>query len=293
MRLRKNDQKRCELENFKRERDGYSTHEVDDFLQRMKREYNEKIRRQNEKMFQMNQEMNDLRYSLEVYKEKEKNISKALVKAVQKADEITTSARNVYDLEIKRVQLLYKKWENVLSELRSKFAGLLPGDEIDNLVGDFQYALTVTLNSQLNEKGERVYSKSVLERMQHRTPSITQDGKFDPSVTLKENEIKVYYDSEGKRIQSITRQKSNDEEVTLAEKYLNGEDVEMPKSYGEIGPNMLNIPPVEFAQALEDSRNGFSLNEALHPQESLKEILRAFDLEMGDDTTNEHKKTQF
>lgn len=269
--------------NFKREKDGYATREVDDFLQRMKQEYNEKIRRQNEKMFQMNQEMNDLKYSLEVYKEKEKKISKALIKAVQKADEITASARNVYDLEIKRVQLLYKKWENVLNELRSKFAGLLPGDEIDNLVGDFQYALTVTLNSQLNEKGERIYSKSVLERMQHRFPSVTPDGKIDPAVTLKENEIKVYYDSEGKRIQSITRQKSNDEEITLAEKFLNGENVEMPKSYGEVGPNVLDIPPIEFTQALQESQSGFSLKEALNPQESLKEILRAFDLETSDE----------
>ena len=271
------------MENFKRERDGYAPRDVDDFLKRIKHEYNEKIRRQNEQMFKMNQEMNDLRYSIEVYKEKERKISKALVKAVQKADEITASARNVYDLEIKRVQLLYKKWENVLNELRSKFAGLLPGDEIDNLVGDFQYALTVTLNSQLNEKGERVYSKSVLERMQHRSPSVNANGKFDPSITLKENEIKVYYDSEGKRIQSITRQKSNDEEITLAEKFLNGEAVEMPKSYGEIGPNVLNIPPVEFAAALKESENGFSLSDALNPQESLKEILRAFDLEMEND----------
>ena len=170
-----------------------------------------------------------------------------------------------------------------MNELRSKFAGLLPGDEIDNLVGDFQYALTVTLNSQLNEKGERVYSKSVLERMQHRTSSVSPNGKIDPSITLKENEIKVYYNSEGNRIQSITRQKNNDEEITLAEKYLNGENVEMPKSYGEIDPKTLNVPPAEFTNALLESNGGFNLQEALHPQESLKEILRAFDLETADD----------
>ena len=278
------------MERFKREKDGYAPREVDDFLERMRNEYNEKIRKQNEQMFKMNQEMNDLRYSIEVYKEKERKISKALVKAVQKADEITASARNVYDLEIKRVQLLYKKWENVLNELRSKFAGLLPGEEIDNLVGDFQYALTVTLNSQLNEKGERVYSKSVLEKMQHRTPSITQDGKIDPAVTLKENEIKVYYDSEGRRIQSITRQKHNDEEITLAEKFLNGEDVEMPKSYGEIGPNVLEVPPAEFTRALNESKDGFNIQEALHPQESLREILRAFDLDTEEVNLEPHMK---
>ena len=270
------------MENFKRESNGYAPREVDDFLQKMRREYNEKIQRQNEKMYAMSQEMNDLKYSLEVYKEKERQISKALLKAVQKADEISTSARTVYDLEIKRVQLLYKKWENVLGEIKAKFAGLLSGEELDNLVGDFQYALTVTLNSQLNEKGERVYSKSVLERMQHRTPSGV-NGKIDPSITLKENEIKVYYDSEGNRLQSIARQRMNDDEITLAEKYLNGEDVQMPKSYGEIGPNTLQIVPQDYIRSLEaQSKTDFNIDDALNPQESLKEILKAFNLDTDD-----------
>lgn len=265
------------MENFGRENNGYSTREVDDFLQKMRREYNDKLRRQNEKMFSMTQEMNNLKYSLEIYKEKEKRVSKALIKAVQKADEISNSSRTVYDLEIKRVQLLYKKWENVLQELRAKFAGLVPGEELENLVGDFQYALTVTLNSTLNDKGERVYSKSVLERMQHKAPAVV-NNRIDPSITLKENEIKVYYDSEGNRLESITRQRDNDTEVTLAQKYLDGEDVEMPKSYGEILPYELQVPPVEFMQALQKQQTPFGVANQ-QPKESLQEILKAFDIE--------------
>lgn len=270
------------MEYFRRESNGYSTDDVDNFLQKMRREYSEKLRRQNEKMLTMTQEMNDLKYSLEIYKEKEKRVSKALIKAVQKADEITNSSRTVYDLEIKRVQLLYKKWENVLEELRSKFAGLLPGDELENVVGDFQYALTVTLNSTLNDKGERIYSKSVLERMQHKSPAIV-NGRFDPAVTLKENEIKVYYDSEGSRLESITRQRDNDTEVTLAQKYLDGENVEMPKSYGEAVPYDLVAggAPMSFAESLHLDK-GVDIDSVLHPQESLKEILKAFDIEFDD-----------
>lgn len=271
------------MENFRRETNGYSTHDVDNFLQKMRSEYNEKIRRQNEKMLTMTQEMNDLKYSLEIYKEKERRVSKALIKAVQKADEITNSSRTVYDLEIKRVQLLYRKWENVLEELRSKFAGILPGDELENVVGDFQYALTVTLNSTLNEKGERVYSKSVLERMQHKSPA-SPTNKFDPTITLKENEVKVYYDSEGNRVESISRQRDNDSEVTLAQKYLDGEDIPMPESYGKVTPydlTGLNSPAVNFAQTLRDEK-GVDIDSILNPQDSLKEILKAFNIEYDD-----------
>ena len=89
--------------------------------------------------------------------------------------------------------------------------------------------------------------------MQHRSPSIS-NGRIDPSITLKENEIKVYYDSEGNRLESITRQRLNDDEVTLAEKFLNGENIEMPKSYGDIGPQTLQIPPLEFTQALQEQK---------------------------------------
>ncbi len=273
------------MEYFRRETNGYSTHDVDNFLQKMRREYSEKLRRQNEKMLTMTQEMNDLKYSLEIYKEKEKRVSKALIKAVQKADEITNSSRTVYDLEIKRVQLLYQKWENVLEELRSKFAGILPGDELENVVGDFQYALTVTLNSTLNDKGERIYSKSVLERMQHKSPTII-NGKFDPTITLKENEVKVYYDSEGNRLESITRQRDNDAEVTLAQKYLDGEDVEMPKSYGEALPcdiANLGAPAASFAETLR-AEKGVDIDSVLHPQDSLKEILKAFNIEYNEIT---------
>jgi len=267
------------MENFRRENNGYSTRDVDNFLQKMRREYSEKIRRQNEKMLTMTQEMNDLKYSLEIYKEKEKRVSKALIKAVQKADEITNSSRTVYDLEIKRVQLLYRKWENVLEELRSKFAGLLPGEELENVVGDFQYALTVTLNSTLNEKGERVYSKSVLERMQHKSPA--NGSKFDPAISLKENEVKVYYDSEGNRLEAITRQRENNSEVTLAQKFLDGEDVQMPESYGSVTPydlNALNNPAMNFAETLR-AEKGVDIDSVLNPQDSLKEILKAFNIE--------------
>jgi len=266
--------------NFKRETNGYSTRDVDNFLDKMRREYNEKIRRQNEKMLNMTQEMNDLKYSIEVYKEKERRVAKALIKAVQKADEITNSSRTVYDLEIKRVQLLYRKWENVLEELRSKFAGILPGEELENVVGDFQYALTVTLNSTLNERGERVYSKSVLERMQHKSPAIV-NGRFDPAITLKENEVKVYYDSEGNRLESLARQRDNNEEITLAQKYLDGEDIKMPESYGVVvnGDNFdFGLNNLDFAETLR-AEKGVDIDSVLHPQDSLKEILKAFDIE--------------
>ena len=56
----------------------------------------------------------------------------------------------------------------------------------------------------------------------------------------------------------------------------------MPKSYGDIGPQTLQIPPLEFTQALQEQKGGFNINDALHPQESLKEILKAFDIEYYD-----------
>ena len=250
------------MENFKRESNGYSTYQVDQFLQQLKQEHNNKIREHNEEMYTMAQRLNELKNSLDTYKEKDKLLSQALMTAVQKADEITTSAKTVYDLEIKRIQLLCKKWEIVLNNIKDKFSTLISSEEINNLIGDFQYALSVTLNSQLNQKGEELYSKSILAHIkpQASNPTLNNQEK-------KENNINPVINNDNKG-------------MTLADLFLNGESVDMPDSYGQMGPNSLQIPTKEMMQNLKN--NEFELASALQPEDSLKDILQAFDLSVDD-----------
>ncbi len=273
------------MENFSREQNGYSPREVDEYLQRIRVENETRSRRQNERMEAMKKEAQELKNKIEFYKRREEQIAKALVLAVQKSGEIEKSARAVYDLEIKRVQLLYRKWESLLNELRQKFGSAFPNSEIDDLVGDFQYALTITLESQRTPSGGRTYSQSVLERMQHKIPTVDTNGKLDPSIALKETEVKVQYDEEGRRLQSVTERSSfgnSTEHMSLADRFLSGEKITLPESMGQAGPDLL-FPPKEFTDALNESESGFSLKDALTPKESLEEIMKAFNLGKSDE----------
>ena len=269
------------MENFTREQNGYSPREVEEYLQRIRLENETRSRRQNERMETMKHESVDLKNKIEIYKRREEQISKALVMAVKKSSEIEKSASAVYELELKRVQLLYRKWESLLNELRQKFGTAFPNGEIDDLVGDFQYALTITLETQQTPDGGRTYSQSVLEKMQHKIPTVNAVGKLDPSIALKETEVKVQYDEEGHRLQSVTEHSKftppESSGKTPAERFLSGENINLPESMGKTGPDLL-FPPKEFTDALNESESGFSLKNALTPKESLEEIMRAFNL---------------
>ena len=83
-----------------------------------------------------------------------------------------------------------------------------------------------------------------------------------------------------KKKQSSEPQKNEAENVipSEAEKFLNGQGGKIPKSMG-MGKEIFSIPPKEFMQAMNKKTNGFSLEEALTPKESLAEIMTAFNLD--------------
>ncbi|MBR7091360.1 MAG: DivIVA domain-containing protein, partial [Clostridia bacterium] len=249
------------MDNFSRTKYGYSPMEVDEYLARIKLENETRMRKQNERIEGMKRKNHELETKIEFYKRREAQISKALVTAVQKSSDIEESARAVYDLEVKRVQLLYKKWEIVLTELKEKYGSMLSAKQLDAIVGDFENALSVTLQSQKNVDKNTTYTQSVLERMQHRVPSRGKNGNMDPSITLKETEVKVQYDEEGNRLESVRQLSVSGAGVSMADRFLSGEDVDMPECMGDISKE-LHFPPREFAEAMNTvSESGFSLKE--------------------------------
>lgn len=271
------------MDNFSRTKYGYSPNEVDEYLTRIKLENETRMRKQNERIESMKRKNHELETKIEFYKRREAQISKALVTAVQKSSDIEQSARAVYDLEIKRVQLLYRKWEMLLDELKEKYSKVFTPKELNEVIGDFENALLITLNSQkaVQNKGT-VYAQSVLHKMQGRTINVNSKGKLDPSINIKESEIKIQYDEEGNRLESIRQSTVNIGGMSMADRFLSGETVDMPQCMGDIGKEFC-FPPREFAEAINEvSESGFSLKEALMPKQSLEEIMKSFDMDIMD-----------
>ena len=96
---------------------GYDTEQVDTFINKLSVKYEEKLSEQKDRVFALKNELSRLEDRLENYKDKDKQISQALIFAVEKAEQIENNASKLYDLEIKRIRLLYKNWESLVTKL--------------------------------------------------------------------------------------------------------------------------------------------------------------------------------
>lgn len=132
-------------------------------------------------------------------------ISRAIVEAVDKANQIEDTSKSALQLEIQRTRLLYLKLEKIYNELSKKYPEILKDDRFKDLSAEFKNSIIDTSNkTDFNEQGNKKFKKML------------------------------------KSVKS-----------------------------GNVESAVLQIPK---------SSSGFDFNEALHPTDDLKDILKAFDL---------------
>ena len=188
----------------------------------------------------------------------------------EKAQNLIESTQNLKDLETQRLKLLYKKWEDLFENLKSRNASMFSLDELINFSSDFRHALKIVVDDSLvSQQNDKSYAKSVLNKMVG--TSKNANGKLTKKYVAR----------------AVTRKNQDysanifEEELTIsqteseAEKFLNGKQTFIPKSMG-VGKEVLSIPPKEQQK---EKKEGFSLEEALTPKESLSEIMSVFKLD--------------
>ncbi len=242
-------------QHFRREFGGYCAKEVDDYLQEIEQEFDERIGKQNDQMFQMRQEIYNLNEEIKLRKINEEKMSRALEQTMQKANELSNLSHNVYDLEVQRMRLLYGQWANLLDRFRQKFSSVVSEQDLDNVIGDFQKSLTVTIDSQVKDDNENVFSQSYVS-------TITNDMQ----APIRE-EMRFTYSTPNSSVSTSVKSTSSNGK-TLAELFLSGEEVGMPESFGDTGPNMIPIPgetPVVHTRK-------FDMKDTVDPKESLGKL---------------------
>lgn len=250
---------------------GYDIEQVDTFINKLSLKYEEKLSEQRDRVFALKNELSIMEQRLSNYKDKDKQISQALIYAVEKAEQIEANASKLYDLEIKRMRLLYKQWEDLLVKLDSVD---MDKSTLKDLA-TFKSAITDVLaqNSRLGEAVVRKdlhnnstgYIRNLLNRMDY---AINSKPKTSHKNTLQnmsaetEKETNRLIDLSGKLDKIKVKGTGN-----MAENYLNSDDMDT----------------TAFSKALirkkekKPSESGFSLEEALNPTEDLDEIMKAFD----------------
>ena len=293
------------MANFSRERNGYAPSEVDAFLEKLKLENEEKLREQRDTIFELKAELGTIKRSLSGFESKETQISSALVSAVEKAREIEESARTLYELEIKRVRILYRKWETLLEKLTAKYGKGVVTDEIALLLDEFQVAIKTTLSTgqaQVVSQQDKSYAKTLLTKMggvpavapqAGRVTAETRLGKssYEPRKAMAEQDVKTQYTEEVKRLSvkktesgtvaTQTQSQTSKKGPSLADEFLGGDDASLPKMFGQSSKSNAFfdaiVPPKPVQDYLKEKNEGFDLREAVNPTESLEEIMKAFD----------------
>ena len=249
---------------------GYDCEQVDTFINKLSLKYEEKLAEQKDRVFSLKNELAILEERLDNYRDKDKQISQALVFAVEKAEQIEGNASKLYDLEIKRLRLLFKQWQDIIAKISAQ---KIPAEIV------FELSSFTSIISDVLEQNRRIggnmirkdlhknsnnYIRNLLNRMDYTINSSKQTAKTTLSEmsaeTEKENARMI--DLSGK-LDKIKVKGSG----SMAENYLNSEEDE-PSVYSKA---MTRKTPKKKQES------GFDLDDALNPKEDLDEIMKAFD----------------
>ena len=165
------------MAKFTVDKKGYNIQEVDEYINKMYLKYEDKLAEQKDRVVALKNEVEALNERLSNYVNKDEQISKALIFAVEKAEQIENNAKNVYNLEIKRVNALYSRFEDLLLEIEKEYPKINKNGYLNSLMEDFKANIdevsktgltlnTKTIKGQLKQNSDQ-FIKNILNKMDY------------------------------------------------------------------------------------------------------------------------------
>jgi hypothetical protein len=96
--------------------------EYEEYIKKIVLSYENKLSDQKDRIFALIEENKRLLSQLDEFKEKDRQISKTLMVAVQKAKEIEDAAKAKYNMEIERLKLFHIKWTSYYQSIKAELA---------------------------------------------------------------------------------------------------------------------------------------------------------------------------
>lgn len=246
---------------------GYDIKEVDSFINKMALDNEKTMSEQKDRIFALRQELEQTKEKLFKYSAKESNISSALLIAVDKAKQIEEGSKRIYELEIKRLRLLFNKYKTFLDDLIENNSDVTSIATTKQLIEEFKQSINDTLSNNfsvpiktisaydpmralLDKMNQHIASRNTAESVQLKSTKFDYMDN-DGAITYEKNQIKP--------ISKINLTKS-DKFENLVDKFLETDGEEDNALASRL-----------FAQS------GFDLKEAVNPTEDLEEIMKYFD----------------
>ena len=293
------------MSGFKIIKRGYSQLEVDSYIEKLKNDYEARLAEQKDRIFYLKDQLDKITNS------SDNELMTSLVSAVERAKVIENSSKNIYELETKKLSLLYSKMENLLSN-----ENICNDKDIKNellfLIQDCRSSLQQNISMQndninqttIADPVKKLLSKMInfnrispLENREESSIGITQLSKKD-SLNLGENILtndpQVHASKTVQIKRQDTVQKFKNQENNLPnnfEKFLskndeingsNFETIMFSNDDSKFGKNkkQTDASAIVLGGDLGDyapNESGFDLKEAINPKEDLDEIMKSFD----------------
>lgn len=252
------------MSSFKIVKKGYSQLEVDSFIERMKNDYESRLAEQKDRIFYLKDQLEKLTNS------SDSDLMTSLLSAVEKAKLIENSSKNIYELETKKLNLLYAKMENLLKDENASNNKNIKM-ELLNTIQDCRRSLQNNIEMQsknMKESSSGDPVRRLLSKMMNAKKIVVDEN----DIELKEPEpVKVTRkDTQETAIRPVESKKEVKRETPEFEKFLSSDT---PSSNGTNFESILFAPNSD----LSPNESGFDLKEAVNPKEDLDEIMKAFD----------------
>ena len=277
---------------FSVEKKGYSISEVDDFLLQNELEKNRVLKEKQSRIDELRQENIKLTNELEEFKRQEKNISKTLIYATNKAQEIENTSKLRYELELKNLDEFYAKWQNFFDELMIKYPLMkdfdtknvlsMLKDDINNLLKhEFHVS---NLKTKPADSFENLLDKLRKHKTINRKKVIIKTNKTPDKEKIIESENEIEFLGESnkmnniKPITNLTLSKEEQEEYdSLLDKFLHTNN-NVSKGYENsiLNKNKKSKKETKYPKPNE---SGFDLEQALNPTDDLLKIMKGFKLD--------------
>lgn len=298
------------MSNFKIIKKGYSQLEVDSYIEKLKNDYESRLSEQKDRIFYLKDQLDKITNS------KDNELVTSLVSAVERAKLIENSSKNIYELETKKLNLLYTKMENLLKD-ENIYNDRSVKQELLALIQDCRKSLQNNISIQdqnlkesaMGDPVKRLLSKMIdfnkistdfnsIEKEQNtKTIKIVATDE-DIRKETNPNNIKVVQvkrqdvkEREEKKEKFVNQQSSNSNEFNkfLSEdSNLNGANFENIMFQNNKRKSASSYVTGGDLGDFSPNESGFDLKEAVNPKEDLDEIMKAFDF-FNEDNTKKKK----
>lgn len=286
--------------NFNVVKHGYDEGEVDSYIDKMRYNYESRLSEQKDRIFYLKDQIE------KITSQSDDELMSSLVSAVERARMIESSSKNIYELEMKKLNLLYIKIEELLKDdeiiidksKRKEFL-LLIEDCRNSLQRNIQAQQENLRESLAGDPVRRLLSKMLDSNRLSVTdvkPAIEKEilTQQTSGTTIRELPQKRPPEIANRQVRIVTPNRKMegklkpdlgelDSFLSKSSKTTNGTNFEsiMFSQKGQSKTEPKIETPLSTQEApkyhLAPNSSGFDLKEAVNPKEGLDEIMKAFD----------------